>query len=124
MSIEAMKQALEELDNLGDDAAVHIWPDDLEKCGRSECVVQVYSVRMGSPNGTTVPLFSRDQVESALRAALANAEQEPAREWVGLTPDVIQDCWNPYRGAAPFSFARNIEKWLREKNTGQPVKEN
>lgn len=60
---------LRALDDLGDDAAVHIWPDDLEKCSRSECVVEVYSVRYGSPDGETVPLFSREQVAQALRVA-------------------------------------------------------
>lgn len=57
------------LDKLEDDAAVHIWPDDLAKCQTSECVVEVASVRMGSPDGKTLPLFSRDQVRDAVRAA-------------------------------------------------------
>lgn len=60
---------LRALDDLGDDAAVHIWPDDLEKCSRSACAVEVYSVRYGSPDGETVPLFSREQVAQALRVA-------------------------------------------------------
>ena len=62
---------LARLDALDDDAAVHIWPDDLEKCMTSECVVEVASVRMGSPDGKTVPLFSRAQVAEAVRTALA-----------------------------------------------------
>lgn len=62
-----MRTALDYLDDLKDDAAVHIWPDDLAKCQTSECVVSVYSVRMGSPDGKTVPLFSREQVQAALQ---------------------------------------------------------
>jgi len=62
------------LDDLKDDAAAHIWPDDLERCQTRECVVGVTSVRMGSPNGNTVPLFSREQVAEALRAARARGE--------------------------------------------------
>lgn len=60
---------LEYLDTLQDDAAAHIWPDDLERCRTSECTVEVASVRMSSPDGKTVPLFSRDQVVDALIAA-------------------------------------------------------
>ena len=71
-----VERVLAYLDDLEDDAAVHIWPDDLEMCQRSECVVKVYSVRMGSPDGKTVPLFSRDQVAEAVRAALSHKEQE------------------------------------------------
>lgn len=70
-----VERALAYLDDLKDDAAVHIWPDDLGKCQTSECVVEVYSVRMGSPDGKTVPLFSRDQVAEAVRAALSHKEQ-------------------------------------------------
>lgn len=61
---------LNSLDDLGDEAAVHIYPDDLEKCDQCECVVSVYSVRMGSPSGKTVPLFSRQQVSAAIDAAM------------------------------------------------------
>lgn len=66
---------LAHLDDLKDDAAAHIWPDDLERCQTSECVVQVASVRMGSPDGTTVPLFSRDQVAEAIEQAIGRASR-------------------------------------------------
>lgn len=70
-SVEAqadkIKRVLARLDALGDDAAAHIWPTDLERCMRQECVVKVSSVRMGSPDGKTVPLFSREQVAAALK---------------------------------------------------------
>lgn len=83
-SVEVMRQAaalladdakpidmvLAALDELKDDAAVHIYPDDLEKCSRSECAVTVYSVRCGRMTGEkTVPLFSREQVAEALKFA-------------------------------------------------------
>lgn len=61
-------EVVEALLALGDDAAVHIWPDDLEECSKSECVVKVYSVRVGSPEGKTVPLFSIEQIRAALRS--------------------------------------------------------
>lgn len=56
------------LDALQDDAAVHIFPSDLRRCATSECTATVYSVRVGSPDGKTVPLFSREQVAAALAA--------------------------------------------------------
>jgi hypothetical protein len=62
---------LRALDALSDDAAVHIYPDDLERCSRSECVVSVYSVRVTNmeTGEHSVPLFSREQVAIALAAA-------------------------------------------------------
>lgn len=63
------------LDDLKDDAIAHIWPDDLERCQTRECTVTVASVRLGSPNGHTLPLFSRKQVADALRAARAQGEK-------------------------------------------------
>lgn len=69
-SIGRADAVLAALDALGDDAAVHIFPDDLEKCGRSELAVTVFSVRVGSPvHGKSVPLFSREQVAAAMLAA-------------------------------------------------------
>ena len=68
---DAVDAALAYLDDLKDDAIAHIWPDDLERCMTSECAVQVASVRMGSPDGMTVPLFSREQVADAIRAAIS-----------------------------------------------------
>ncbi len=64
------------LDDLKDDAIAHIWPDDLERCQTHECTVTVASVRLGSPNGHTLPLFSRKQVADALRAARARGESK------------------------------------------------
>lgn len=78
------RDVLQYLDNLKDDAAAHIWPEDLAKCQASECVVQVTSVRMGSPSGKTVPLFSREQVV----AALQYAEQQKRCEYCDGTGDV------------------------------------
>lgn len=79
-----MKTALDYLDELKDDAAVHIWPDDLAKCQTSECVVEVASVRLGSPDGKTVPLFSREQVAAALQWA---ASQQAAEGWPCLVEE-------------------------------------
>lgn len=63
-------RVLATLDALRDDAAVHIYPDDLEKCSRSECAVTVYSVRVGDISGArSVPLFSREQVAAAITQA-------------------------------------------------------
>lgn len=56
------------LDGLSDDAAAHIFPDDLQRCATRECTATVYSVRVGSPDGKTVPLYSREQVAEALAA--------------------------------------------------------
>ena len=70
-----VERILAYLDDLKDDAAAHIWPEDLERCQTSECVVEVTSVRMGSPEGRTMPLFSREQVADAIRAASSAGEQ-------------------------------------------------
>lgn len=70
MNNDLLALALDELDALGDDAAVHIYPADLEKCGRSECTATVFSVRVGNPDGEkSVPLFSRAQIIAALESA-------------------------------------------------------
>lgn len=82
-----MKTALDYLDDLKDDAAVHIWPDDLAKCQTSECVVEVASVRLGSPDGKTVPLFSREQVAAALQWA---ASQQAAEGWPALVSAEVE----------------------------------
>lgn len=88
--------ALAALDALGDDAAVHIWPTDLEKCSRSECIVKVHSVRMGSPDGHTVPLFSRDQVAAALAAPAApsdpSGQKQRSDAWLAVS-DAIKEHW-------------------------------
>lgn len=64
-----MSAVLDYLDALSDDAAAHIFPDDLQRCATSECTVTVFSVRAGSPDqGHTVPLFNREQVVAALKA--------------------------------------------------------
>lgn len=88
-----MKTALDYLDELKDDAAVHIWPDDLAKCQTSECVVEVASVRLGSPDGKTVPLFSREQVAAALQWA---ASQQATGEWKSEYSAHIQRIEQPY----------------------------
>ena len=59
------------LDELKDDAAAHIYPSDLERCGNSECVVEVFSVRVGNGVERSVPLFTREQVVEAVRSAEA-----------------------------------------------------
>lgn len=60
------------LDELKDEAAAHMYPDDLEKFSCRECTAVAYSVRVGSPDGKSVPLFTREQVVEALRAAGIN----------------------------------------------------
>lgn len=88
------------LDALGDDAAAHIFPDDLEKCSRSECVVMVTSVRAGSQtHGHTVPLFSREQVATAINENIldgvddARHQRVPEEEPEPLHASVIRRIW-------------------------------
>ena len=42
----------------------------------------------------------------------------PRREWVGLTEEEIEKCWDSrgYSGVIPLGFARAIEAALKEKN--------
>lgn len=68
------EHVLENLDALLDDAAAHIYPSDLKQCQQCECVVEVYSVRVGNPTERSVPLFSREQVVEALRTGGQHAE--------------------------------------------------
>ena len=72
-----VKEIITKLLDLKDEAAVHIWPDDLKKCRRSECMVRVYSVRMGSPTTKTVPLFSIEQIRYALIEAGVDQQRTP-----------------------------------------------
>lgn len=80
------KAVLANLDALKDDAAAHIFPSDLRKCMTSECVVEVMSVRAGNPDERTVPLFSREQVDEALREALAKPAVPPGYALVPVEP--------------------------------------
>lgn len=108
------------LDELGDDAAVHIWPDDLDKCSRTECTAVVYSVRMVSPDGKTVPLFSRKQVAAALLEASTKRE----KQWIDLTDDEVRAVigisdYGPSQSWLVMQDARAVEAKLREKNATQ-----
>lgn len=69
------EHVLENLDALLDDAAAHIYPSDLKQCQQCECVVEVYSVRVGNPTERSVPLFSREQVVKALRTGGQHADR-------------------------------------------------
>jgi len=102
---EIHKAVLASLDALSDDAAAHIFPSDLQKCMTSECVVQVVSVRAGNPDERTVPLFSREQVDAALREALA-APVVPA----SFTDDDMKASWLTGFKEAEFQFRGCTEK--------------
>ena len=90
MSIEAMKQALEVLEDFVDDP---------------RCQKQI------------------DDASIALRQAIATEEssatQEPKREWVGLTDEETQTCWDKAVNtiAPQYSIVRAIEAKLKEKNS-------
>lgn len=105
---------LKYLDNLLDDAAVHIFPDDLEKCSRSECAVTVFSVRVGGEHGShSVPLFSRAQVMEGL-AHEANTAQKLDATLVANQPDqpaadesTVEGAWNLIERLIVASGRRN-----------------
>ena len=134
MSIEAMKQAIEEvrlarraltyygsckihleaadklLTQLVTEAekqkpVAWMYPDDLKRFETNETFAQAFSIKVVSPiAGETVPLYTHP----------------PKREWVGLTDEQIaniaytpqaSDKWDWYE------YARAIEAKFKEKNT-------
>lgn len=100
------ESVLAALDALGDEAAAHIFPCDLEKCSRSECVVKVASVRMGSSDGDhTVPLFSREQVaEALLSASPAAPEAAPRLQWCEHCGEGVIDFCRGKTDKCPYGF--------------------
>ena len=60
---------------------------------------------------------------TSLRQAIATEEssatQEPKREWVGLTDEETQTCWDKAVNtiAPQYSIVRAIEAKLKEKNS-------
>ena len=99
MKDDLLAGLLAHLNDLGDEAAVHIWPDHLERCAKQECAVEVYSVRMGSPSGNTVPLFSLAQIAEAYRLSAAS---HPQQELIDAAQAVIERWDTPkWKDVAP-----------------------
>ena len=94
MSVEAMKQALEALDN----AHADNWYDLNE--GARTALIQAI-----------------EQAETDWEAVAADQAMTIAmikqREWVGLTDDEAAQCWN----TSAVQTWKNIEAKLKEKNT-------
>lgn len=68
---------LKEIENLihyenilpsSDNAVAHMLPSDLEKFKFGEHVAQAYSIAVGNANEKSVPLFTLEQVQSAIEA--------------------------------------------------------
>jgi hypothetical protein len=124
MSIEAMKQALEALENwlefdpenfgATDNRAVTALHQAIEQAEKQEPVAVV--------TGTYAGRFIVEPLNRAMvlptNMALYTTPQ-PQREWVGLTEEEIQailDNPEPFYDTM-FWFARTIERKLKEKNT-------
>ncbi len=107
MSADIISTVLASLDDLKDEAAAHISPSELQKCLTSECTVKVASVRFGWPGGRSVPLFSREQVEAALREA------------VGAAPPTVEDQLVTDIPAESFATPHEIAEARRMHATDQ-----
>ena len=76
---------------------------------------------LGMPHAAVMEQMTRfhDLVcaEASIKAAAAFATP-PRREWVSLTEEEIEKCWDSrgYSGVIPLGFARAIEAALKEKN--------
>ncbi|MES2634081.1 MAG: hypothetical protein V4669_13990 [Pseudomonadota bacterium] len=69
---------LQSLADLKDEAAAHMWPEDLERFTKSEATAKACSVRLGRPKAPqhTVQLYTAEQVRAAIDAARAGKEQK------------------------------------------------
>ena len=110
---QLIEQVLKRLDDLQDEAAAHIWPEDLKRCMTSECVVEVASVRMGSPDGKTVPLFSREQVAEALAAELERLERKP------LTQSAVELAFKESLATHYYDFVDGVRFAERAHHIGE-----
>jgi hypothetical protein len=125
MNIEAMKQWLEALEGLVDlaheagfpcdraEAAITSLRQAIEQAEKQEPVAWFEESPLGewflaytfNPNAKTEPLYTTPQ---------------PQREWVGLTDEEIQICWDSVMDGAVFTrrdVYNAIEAKLKEKNT-------
>ena len=56
------------------------------------------------------------EIKEALRDRLAQPEQEPEREWQGLTDEEMMMIYGQNHEGKKYSFGRAIEAKLKEKN--------
>jgi hypothetical protein len=105
-TLSAMKQALEALENSVDLVVADAY--------NAEQLYGKYPSRQARVGGLKLLADTHQQAMLALRQAIAEAEQqEPKREWVGLTDVEIADCmtWSIKE------TCKAIEAKLKEKNT-------
>ena len=72
-----------------DDAAAHMFPSDLKTFERGEHTATAFSIKVGSPKETSVGLFTREQIRSALAARLA---APVAQQEAGLLAELVAAC--------------------------------
>ena len=58
----------------------HMYPDDLERFQEHETFAHAYSVKVGSPDGVSVPLFDSDQMQEAYQAGRESVIQSTEQE--------------------------------------------
>jgi hypothetical protein len=96
---EALRAAADLLAQPEQEPAAWMYPDDLKRFETSEAYAEAYSIEMGSPQGTTVPLYT---IQSQ-------------RKWVGLTPKEVAEIVI-YTMNKTADLVRIIEAKLKEKN--------
>lgn len=107
MSIEAMKQALEAL-WIGRDSAY------LEAQQYHEAMK---GYRPASHKAMDEAVAKIDKAITTLKQAIEEAEKHPARKWVGLTDEEINEINAHNKRGWLEDFARAIEAKLKGKNT-------
>jgi hypothetical protein len=119
MSIEAMKQALDALENKRHEyrayQAITALRQAIEQAEKQEPVAWI--TNFGSSSGPSVSLKPPSGGFFGVITPLYTTP--PRKEWVGLTDDEILDLWiaNHKDTGATDAFARAIEAKLKEKNT-------
>jgi predicted short-subunit dehydrogenase-like oxidoreductase (DUF2520 family) len=110
MSIEAMKAALEALEdifgkNKVDVGAINVLRKAIEEAEKQEPVACPYC----HCSATLGAVYFDQNCAGCVKRMI---HPQPKREWVGLTDEEAAECWN----SSAVTTWKNIEAKLREKN--------
>lgn len=74
-----------------DDAAAHMYPSDLKKFEFGEHAAEAFSIAVGCPDETSVPLFTTTQAEAYAAASVREALMDAYHELVDLHQSLMNN---------------------------------